>query len=256
MWNDLQSLLGEYIRPVLGIVGFTVSLIYLWKFEKRRERRILFIYVPLVVLLIYFNPWFAQKIQQPTGGEGYSRVLWLIPFTLVVAYAIVHAYGEISQKWRNVFVFVMLLLVLASGSYMYKEPEAEAAENIYYVPESVVHICDAITVPGREVMAVFPEELLQYVRQYSPVTCMPYGANVLENPDAEGRKLYEVMEGEYLRLDEVVPLTRKYSCHYIILPADKKIKGNPDYFGWIWFGETDGYAIYRDAKVELLMPYQ
>ena len=56
------------------------------------------------------------------------------------------------------------VLVMLSGSFIYSNEFFNRAENLYHVPQSVVDICDAIEVEGREVMAVFPAELLQYVR--------------------------------------------------------------------------------------------
>ena len=254
MWNDVLALIREYMGIGLSIIAFVLALIYLWVKEKRKEFRIIFIYVPLALLLIYFNPWFAETVRKSSGGEGYYRILWLMPFTMVLAYAIVYAYGKISEKLRGIFACVFAALIIFAGSYMYGDSNFSRAENISYVPDSVIRICDAITVPGREVKAVFPEELLQYVRQYSPVTCMPYGADVPENAEAAGRDLYEMMEADIIYLDELAPLIEKYQCHYIVVPAGKVLIGIPEYFGIVWFGETDGYAIYRDVKVELLVP--
>ena len=92
MWNDMLTLFREYVGTGFGVLVFALSLIYLWRQEGRREYRILFIYLPIVLLLLYFNPWFARKMYEPAGAEGYYRILWLMPFTLVVAYTIVHIY--------------------------------------------------------------------------------------------------------------------------------------------------------------------
>lgn len=254
MWSEMLALFREYMGTALSVIGFVCALIFLWKYEKRKELRIIFIYVPLVLLLIYFNPWFAKLVQEPAGSGGYSRILWLIPFTMVVAYAIVYAYGILSQRKRWIMVFGIVGLIVVSGNYMYQDPNFRKAENIYHVPDSVVHICDAIYAPGREVMAVFPEELLQYVRQYSPVTRMPYGQDVTERTDVAERMLYETMEADVIYLDKLVPLSREFSCHFIVLPVEKEIKGTPEYYGLVWIGETDGYAIYRDVEVELVVP--
>ena len=72
------------------------------------------------------------------------------------------------------------MVLMISGKLVYSSPLFSRAENTYHIPQVVVDICDAIEVEGREVMAAFPDEFLLYVRQYSPVICMPYGRESLE----------------------------------------------------------------------------
>ena len=64
------------------------------------------------------------------------------------------------------------------------------------------------------------------------------------------------MEAEVVDMAELVPLVREVGCHYVILPVNKERKGKPEDYGWIWFGETDGYVIYRDPARELVIPVQ
>ena len=45
------------------IVGwFLIALIYLLLKEKRKHIRILFVYVPIILLLLFFNPLFAKVL--------------------------------------------------------------------------------------------------------------------------------------------------------------------------------------------------
>ena len=39
-------------------------------------------------------------------------------------------------------------------------------------------------------------------------------------------------------------------CHYVILPQDKEINGNLEEYGYVVFGSTQGYVIYRDTTPE------
>ena len=110
---------------------------------------------------------------------------------------------------------------VSSGSLIYRNPYFQKAENVYHVPQSVVDICDAIEVPGREVMAVFPGELLQYVRQYSNLVCMPYGRNIVVSKWTVQNDLYDVMEQETIDAGELATLAREEQCAYIILPETK-----------------------------------
>ena len=275
MWSEAVDLFREYMGTGLIVIWYMISLLYLWMHEKRKYIRVLFLYMPLVLLLLYFNPIVAKLVFGIVGGEIYYRVIWLLPITVVIAYTCVCIYGDILQKQGiaaqstqrkgaggktgkkllpGLALACMGGIIAVSGSFIYDNPYFHKAENIYHVPDSVVHICDAIRVPGREVMAVFPLELVQYVRQYSPVICMPYGREVTVERWNYVNPLCEAMEAESIDMEELAPLLREAGCHYVILPADREKKGRPEEYGWILFGEMDGYVIYREPTRELEIP--
>ena len=159
---EALKLFQEYMGTGLIMIWFLVSLLYLWVTEKRKYIRILFVYVPLVLLLVFFNPVVAKIISGLADGEIYYRILWLLPVTPVVAFTAVSLCGKLRGYLKYVGITAALILFMLSGSLIYRNPYFQKAENVYHVPQSVVDICDAIEVPGREVMAVFPGELLQY----------------------------------------------------------------------------------------------
>lgn len=241
----------KYMGTGLVMIWFLFSLAYLFFREKRKTRRILFVYTPLITLLIFFNPLFSGLIAVYMGQEIYFRTCWILPVIVNIAYCCVEIAGTMQGKKRISFAAVSLALIMASGRLVYSSPLYGPAENIYHMPDRVVHICDAIRVPGREVMAVFPEEMLLYVRQYTPYVCMPYGREVIMGEYSE---FHEIMEAEPVDLAALVPLARRESCHYIILDSEKQLDGNTADYGWTVFMETDGYTVYRDNAVELIIP--
>lgn len=268
MLSDVTGLFREYMGTGMIVIWYLVSLIYLWMKEKRTYLRILFLYMPVILLLIYFNPLFAQLVYEMAGDEIYYRILWLLPVTAVISYTCVCVSGQIAQSkpaqgsffhgrqelLADLFSLCMAGALALSGSLIYTSPLFQKAENLYHVPDSVVHLCDAINVPGREVMAAFPLELVPYVRQYSPVTCMPYGREMTVDRWNRYDALSAAMEQETADLEVLVPLAREAGCHYCILPAGREVLGDPESYGWLRFGETDGYVIYRDTAVELWNP--
>lgn len=257
MWSDVAALFREYAGTGLIVAGYFLSLVYLWLNEKRKYMRILFLYMPLVLLCLYFNPLFAGLVYGVVGDEVYYRILWLFPVTVVIAYACVCIYGKIAgekQLRANLFALCMVGIIAASGSFIYSSPLFSQAENICHVPDTVIRICDAVNVPGREVMAAFPLELVQYVRQYSPYTCMPYGRELTVERWHYYHPLRDEMEKEVIDMEQLVPLTREYGCHYVIFRPGQKVRGKPGDYGWVRFEEIDGYTIYRDLEVELKIP--
>lgn len=249
MMKEVITLFREYMGTGLIVGWFLLSVVYLLIGEKRKPVRILFVYVPIVLLLLYFNPLFAKIVYAVVKDEIYYRILWLIPVTAVIAYSAVLLYGQAKGRVRALILGVAAVMVVLSGSFIYHNKFFHKAENLYHMPQSVVDICDAIEVDGREVMAAFPVELLQYVRQYSPVVCMPYGREITVERWEYSHKLYDLMEAEWIDVEELVPAARESGCHYVVLPAGKKLEGNFLEHEYELFGEIGGYVIYRDTTI-------
>lgn len=254
MLSEVVDLFREYMGTGLIVTWYLISLIYLFLKEKRKAFRILFIYVPIILLLFYFNPLFATLVYGVAGSEIYYRILWLLPITVVIAYAAAHIYGEWKGAGRNVWAVAATVILVLSGNFIYANPHFREAENKYHVPSSVVSICNAIEAQGREVMAVFPVELVQYVRQYSPVVCMPYGREITVERWNHLSDLCDAMEAEVIELEKLAPLAKEAGCHYIILNQDKKMLGRVEDYNWMWFGGTEEYTIYRDLDIPLEIP--
>ncbi len=251
MWENAILIFQKYMGTGLLVIWFLVALVYLFLCEKDKVKRVLFVYAPVMVLLLYFNPLFIRIFMGMTESEIYFRICWLLPVTVVIAYAAVQVWGSMKGRGALCFGAASILLVVVSGKLVYSSPLYSRAENLYHVPADVVEICDAIQVPGREVMAVFPYEMLLYVRQYSPVVCMPYGREAIMEGD---HALYLAMGRAVLDLEELVPLSREAGCHYVILRADADLEGKTEDYGWMVYGSTKGYVIYRDTQVELVIP--
>ncbi len=251
MWNEVSGLFRDYMGSGLMVIWFLLSALYLFLKEKRKPVRILFLYVPIVVLLLFFNPLFATVVYRLAGTEIYYRILWLIPYTVVVAYTAVEIYGSLQAKKKVIFALGATVMFLVSGSYIYSSPLFSKAENWYHMPQSVVDICDAIEVEGREVRAVFPAELIQYVRQYSAVTCMPYGREILVERWGNQDALYDLMEAEVVNAEALATQARARECHYIILSEEKEVDGALQDYEYAEFGRMQGYVVYKDATVTL-----
>ncbi len=254
MWSEVVELFREFMGTGLILILYLISLVYLFVREKRQVVRILLIYVPLVLLLFYFNPLFADLVYGLAGAEVYYRILWLLPITIVIAYTCVQIYGELKGPVKSLWAIAAAVVIALSGSYIYSNPHFQKAQNMYHVPDAVVNICDTIVVPGREVMVVFPIELVQYVRQYTPLVCMPYGREMIVERWHYQNDLHDVMESEPIDLRQLAPLAKEARCHYVVLRKDSVVIGNLAAANWSFVKETDGYEIYRVLDNELIIP--
>lgn len=248
---EALKLFQEYMGTGLIMIWFLVSLLYLWLTEKRKHIRVMFLYVPFVLLLVFFNPLVEKVVSSMADGEIYYRILWLLPVTPVTAFGTASFCGKLSGRKKYVGITAAVVIFMVSGGLIYRNPFFQRAENAYHVPQSVVDICDAIEVPGREVMAAFPGELLQYVRQYSNVVCMPYGRDIVVSKWTVQNDLYDVMEREVIDTLELTTRARGENCAYVILSEDKELVGRMEDQQFEEFARMDGYVIYKDSTVDL-----
>lgn len=255
MRSDVLILFREYMGTGLIVILYLFSLIYLFLKEEKKYVRVMFVLVPIGLLLLYFNPLFAEVVYKAAGEEIYYRILWLLPLSAGIAYTACHIYSHAEGRRRMASVFCAAVVIAFSGKFVYDSPYFSKAENSYHVPDSVVHICDAIVVPGREVMAAFPFELVQYVRQYTALVCMPYGREMLVERWYYVNDMAEAMERNPVDLEELTPLANQNRCHYIILNEEKEILGDPQDYGLELFGKMDGYVIYRNVSEPLETVY-
>ena len=244
------TLFQEYMGTGLILGWFLLSLFYLlWK-EERTSHRILFVYTPIALLAVFFNPWISGLLKEFVGDEITYRILWLIPVTPAIAYTAVRLYHELSGRKRIWFAGICAVLIMVSGSCIYTNRHFRKAENCYHIPQTVVDICDAIEVEGREVMAAFPMEMVQYVRQYSPVICMPYGREQLVNSwGYHFSELSILLQQKQIDAERLAQLAKEQYCHYIVLSVEKEWIGSLLEYGYVLYDTVAGYDIYLDTGI-------
>ena len=253
MWNEAVDLFESYMGSGIVVGWFVLSLLYLFLNEKNPSRRILFLYFPTIILLLYFNPLFVRIVYGIIGEEIYYRFLWIAPMSLTIAYVAVCIYAKVQSRLKPVYAGCLVFVIVISGSFIYRNEHFAVAENAYHVPDAVVKICDSIRVEGREVVAAFPKELVQYVRQYDATICMPYGREALVERWGQGNDLLDMLSQQEINVEELVPLTKGYvdgivfPCNYIIVSEDTVLTGALESHGIVWYANVAGYDIYHDT---------
>ena len=238
----MVEIFQKYMGTGLMLIWFLLALVYLYLHEKRKSFRILLIYAPVILLLAFFNPIFYRLFEKLVGNEIYFRLVWLLPVTVVIGYAAVLVCAALKGRAKGVFAIAAIAVLMISGKLVYTNPLFSRAENPYHVPQAVVDICDAIEVEGREVMAAFPQEFLLYVRQYSPLVCMPYGREVFNYHD----ELYGVIMSDEPDVEKLAALAKQDLCHYVILEAGKVSQAEMEQYSYELFDVIGGYDIYKD----------
>ncbi len=235
---------------------FVASLIYLWITEKNKGRKAILVYVSVAILALFLFPVLSYFVVTIMNEEEiYYRILWALPMGIVISYAAVKFLSAIKKKWlQAVLLFMLAIYIMVGGHLVYKSPQFSKAENWYQVPDSVVSICDAIVIPGREIKAAFPPELVQYVRQYSPYVVMPYGYDSLVERWWLDNEFEEEMSKDISNAERLTTLARQNGCHYVIINQNHVLDGKMEDGEFTLVLQTCGYDIYVDNYADLWVP--
>ena len=244
MPGDILLMIKNYTGTGFITILFVMCLSYLAVKEDDRIKRILFIYIPVIVLAFFLCPVSYLVYGRISESVTYYRLLWLVPVTPVIAYTAVKLSTSLNGIRQDICIALIAVLIAVSGRLMYSDMYMIKASNIYHMPDAVVHICDAIHVEGREVRALMPYEFQQFVRQYDSCICIPYGREYMMNIFAEPDDLRDAMIREERDPYEVGVLAHQRGCHYIVIPAHERFTTPPE--NYEEFMNIDGYIIYKN----------
>ena len=228
------------------------AFVYLLVTEKNRNFRILFVYAPVLILLLFLFP-VSRKLFVAAGLDGatYYRVLWTIPMGMITVYGACSFFA----KHRRIGLVVTSVLIVLCGKYVYDSDYISKAENLYHIPDTVIRICELIhpddADENLQVMVVVPEELTYYIRQYDSDIRMPYGREMIEGQWDYYNVVHAAMEEtEVIDLEALIAACREEYCQYIVLSPVRKVEGDPAELGLTLLAEIDGYRVYLDPVTE------
>ena len=255
LWHKTLEQFQNYIGNGLVMGLFAAALIFLFFQEKDKTRRVLLLYFPAAVMFLFFCPLFSGMIYMALDDETYYRILWLLPQTVVLGYAGIRLVTLFRKRLLQAVTAVLLCaVIIGSGSYVYHNPYFSKAQNRFHVPQTVADVCDAIIIPGREVRATMPDEMLPYVRQYTANVCMPYGRDVVVKSWEKKSKLHDAMSASEIDCQKVAELSKEKECQYIVLHSSWKKVGSLENYGYQHVKDVDGYEIYLLDGADLSVP--
>lgn len=226
---------------------FLLALVYLFFQEKNKNHRMIFLYMPVVTLLLYFCPLVSKLVYSFIGEDLYWRFLWLLPIVVVIAYTAVKIISTLQGKKQIAAGISLGLIVIMSGCFIYSSEHAFYAGNPYHLPQCVVDICEEIEPEEGKVRAAFPIELLPYVRQYSVRIEMPYGREYILLDWARRSELFYALDAETLDVERVTELARQDECDYLVFWKGKILNGDFKDYGFETVDIVGDYMIVRDV---------
>ena len=254
-WVDLKRYggLGNGSIWIIFWLLLLISSIYLIVKESDVRKKIIFGVMPLVVVAGFLFPITKKLFVKVAGIDNantYYRILWIIPMYVTIAYAFTRFIASLNSTVKKcIAVGVAAVVIIITGSCVYANEHVYMAENIYHLPQNVIDICDKIKPTEDEgiVRAVFPPELVYFVRQYDPNILMPYGRDYVDHDYYTG--VFKVMKEEEIETQELLYYTRVDLDRYIILPADKKLDEDITMYDAKRVDTIDGYNIYEDILI-------
>ena len=245
--HTIMTIFKDYGGTGYYTILFVLSLIYLGFTEEDKRVKTILVYIPAVMLVLFFLPVFHMLYNRLDEGT-YYRILWLMPMTVVIAYA-----GcKVVSHHIKLGVLIGCIVLAISGTYVYNSQHISKATNPYHLPQETIEICDMIKpAEGEErVWALFPAEQVHFVRQYTTTIQMPFGRdNLVESWDRIIHPLYTLLQQEVIPVEELSELSIESYCNYIILLKTMEVEGDLEEYGIELIGETENYLVYRNTPV-------
>lgn len=252
MLTTITDNLKDFSGTGLLVVLLAVVLVFLALWLEKGPKKVAMVWMPIFILVVYFCPVWYFYINKRDDSEILYRVLWMIPFSVITCYAFVEAIFALPKKKRTYGFAAAVLLIILSGQYLYTNPQFKRAENIYHVPQTVVDICDALKVDGREIKVCMPLEYVQYTRQYCPNICQTYGRAVLMGYMVDiTTDISDYLEKDIVDVKYVSSELKRTMTHYLVISEMKELSEPLENYNYSLVEKMDGYDIYLDNDMYL-----
>ncbi len=247
--NISLNILKEYSGNCTFMLMYIASLLYLWVFEKDKVKKAVLVTSSVVFAVLFVFPLFSHFFVDLMDEEDtYYRFLWLWPTAIVSSYAAFCVLDRIKKKVWKIILFALLIVCISIGGvYMYEMPTLFKAENAYEIPQCVIDMCDDMIIEGREIEAVFPDEILQYPRLYSAYVVMPYGFEMLQFQ--KEHEVHEIMKQVEIDVPELTRHCEGRSIHYIVLNKNRILSADPADYNYEFFGSYGDYDVYKSTTL-------
>ena len=248
-------------------VLYFAALLYLC-FGAGKDARRLFIYPLLLQAVTIFNPVVAGEIVVHFGfAERYLRMLWVLEFYIVTAYALIHLIGRLKSKAARAGVIAaaaLLVVVLGNPVFVGKDaPAFAAASNTEFAPDEVVELAKVLhseNIPRPRVL--YDGYLLTNYRMYDPSVRSFMNRKRFLKLLATDEEKFEAKK--YLKKKNLKNLMRVFfygntnvpyedfrkagksrKLDYVVLTVDSPLNDYMEKAGLTQIGSTDAYNVWR-----------
>ena len=179
-WSLNMSIVEESFRIYWENSGywilFVLSLFFILFYTKDMRIKWMFAGYCILVLGVILNPLFAlaiDKLQLMDSSTTYVRVYYLLPVTVIIAYAAVEVIElQKKTKYKMVIFLVICLVIGMSGTSYYEKNAYRIPENIYKIPQEDKEIADCILEDNTDeekarTLVISWDDNWYFIRQYT-----------------------------------------------------------------------------------------
>lgn len=141
--NTILTIFQNYFGQTIIGTLFILSVVYCLLTNKKQKK--LFLVGILLVVLFVYNDLSRILIEFIGEKETYYRFIWMLPVTLIIAYAITDIVYK-YKKWSNKIIFIsgMVSIILLNSAYTalpvresFELPEDIASEEVIEISEII-----------------------------------------------------------------------------------------------------------------------
>lgn len=112
---------------------------------RSRKGDLLSVLTIAVLAVFSFPPAAAFLVRFMRDGVVYWRILWLLPLSALISFAVIEAEGLFSGKWRKaLFLAAAAALLIAGGRNLYLEGPFQAAAGREKIPERTMTVARVV----------------------------------------------------------------------------------------------------------------
>lgn len=249
--EDILNYIDEAYTRALGTglyLGMFILAVILIIFELKKEEKsrikLVFGIYSIIILLLNFNPIFANISIKVIGSSVYWRVYWLLPIGFVLAYIFTELIFKMPQKWKKALASILILFVIIiGGKWVYTEENFQAVNNYYKIPDTVLDVIFRVSADDEEYKKLAgPEEFIIYTRQVDGTIILSDGRSFTGNYGDDSIVTY-IVNSDYAN---IYRKAEEIDCNYVILSNSTK-NPNDDLtnYGFTKFYENIDYTVYK-----------
>lgn len=242
-----------YIGDGWHYLLFLAVLIYMILNRKEKDNRKWLAGYSIMFGAVYICPLTARIIMKYCVGDlVYWRMFWLLPSSVIIAYGAAKICAGCKKQWGQLLAMAALTLVIVftgQNPYVGEDVPYVKADNLQKLPTDACLVCDVINASleeGERAVAVVPDSLNGYVRQYDASIELVYGRR--SKLRKARRRLHRQMNLENPNFRKIIRIARKQGANYLVYPANEEQSAQIEGLGFGQIGSVGGYFIYKDGS--------
>ena len=240
-WNNYW---GDSFVPWLLLA----AVVYLLIFRRKKESTKYVLLYLAAALVLFFCPVTAKIIQACIGETVYWRVLWLVPSTPVIAFAMTEFLKERKSAAKIAALALCAVLIVISGKGIYQAGNYHLVHNYQKVPDEVAGICEMVKKDAGDALFLLAADnyIGPYVRVYDPSIQLMVTREGRGGYGAGPRRLYLEINAPVLNYRNIAAVGRRTFCNYLVVKVpNEEQKKEMEMYGYQEVGNVNRYSLYR-----------